>query len=536
MTPSSSRSDRAAQVKERPPSLRLSVDPAPRFRPLNGWCLAGVAGAALGWFLGGAWWLWLGLATAALLFAWMRRSLAPAMLCLVCLCLMGWRAAEANGHAARFQSTLAALQGTDDAFPLRLTVGDDLRLVSPGPNRFPYARFTARAPAFEDGTPILPQTLMVNWYDRSKTGAFPKPGQTWLIPARPYGTPGAKTLTVTAHTDTATLLRDVSGPTFGQRLARLRAALSANLALGVSPREAHVVQTMTLGSDRSLLREDLQRYADAGIVHILSISGLHVGIVAALIHILLGWTGLGPRLRAALLIPALVGYLLLIGAPPAASRATLMAVIWCLGPCFRRKPDALCSLLLTALLLLAFSPALIADVGALLSFVVMGGILLWMPPLADAFVRLLRAEIPDVVRGGLPLGLSLRRGLALLLAVSAAAWLAALPLCLCFFGRLSLIGLLLNLVLPGLTVPVVWGGLVSALLGGLLPGLAAALNCFNAAILHLVDLAAASALDLPGSIYEAQAMLDPTTALLLETALLLLPLTLQRSSAGPYKG
>lgn len=516
--------------------MRFSADPVPRFRPLNGWCLAGVGGAALGWFLGGAWWLWLGLAAVALGVAWMRRSLAPAALCLACLCLLGWRAAEAHAHAARFQTTIESLRATDDTFPLRFTVGDDLRFVSPGPNRFPYARFTARDPAFEDGTPILPQTLMVNWYDRSKTGAFPKPGQTWLIPARPYGSPGSKTLTVTAHTDTATLLRDVSGPTLGQRLAHLRAALSANLALGVSPSEAHVVQTMTLGSDRSLPREDLQRYADAGIVHILSISGLHVGIVAAFIHILLGWTGLGPRLRAALLIPALVGYLLLIGAPPAASRATLMAVIWCLGPCFRRKPDALCSLLLTALLLLAFNPALVADVGALLSFVVMGGILLWMPPLADAFVRLLRAEIPDVVRGGLPLGLALRRGFALLLAVSVAAWLASLPLCLCFFGRLSLIGLLLNLVLPALTVPVVWGGLVSALLGGLLPGLAAAINCFNAAIFHFVDLAADSALALPGSIYEAQATLDPTSALLLETALLLLPLTLRRSPANPYKG
>lgn len=521
--PSSSQSDAA---QGRPSSVRFSADPVLRFRPLNGWCLAGVGGTALGWFLGGAWWLWLGLAAVALAVAWARRSLAPAALCLVCLCLFGWRAAEANAHAARFRSVLDTLRATDDAIPIRLTVGDDFRLITSG-NRFPYARFTARNPAFEDGTPILPQTLMVNWYDRSKTGAFPKPGQTWLIPAKPYGTPGSKTLTATAHTDTATLLRDVSGPTLGQRLARLRAALAANLALGVSPKEAHVVQTMTLGSDRSLPREDLQRYADAGIVHILSISGLHVGIVAALFHILLGWFGLGPRLRAALLIPALVGYLLLIGAPPAASRATLMAVIWCLGPCFRRKPDALCSLLLTALLLLLFDPALIVDVGALLSFVVMGGILLWMPPLADAFVRLFRAAIPDVVRGGLPLGLALRRGFALLLAVSVAAWLAALPLCLCFFGRLSLIGLLLNLVLPALTVPVVWGGLVSALLGGLLPGLATAINCFNAAILHLVDLAAATALTLPGSIYEAQATLDSASTLLLETALLLLPFTLR---------
>lgn len=446
--PSSSQSD-AAQGW--PPSVRFSADPVLRFRPLNGWCLAGVGGTALGWFLGGAWWLWLGLAAAALAVAWVRRSLAPAALCLVCLCLFGWRAAEVNAHAARFRSVLDTLRATDNAIPIRLTVGDDFRLITSG-NRFPYARFTARNPAFEDGTPILPQTLMVNWYDRSKTGAFPKPGQTWLIPAKPYGTPGSKTLTATAHTDTATLLRDVSGPTLGQRLARLRAAL---------------------------------------------------------------------------LIPALVGYLLLIGAPPAASRATLMAVIWCLGPCFRRKPDALCSLLLTALLLLLFDPALIADVGALLSFVVMGGILLWMPPLADAFVRLFRAAIPDVVRGGLPLGLALRRGFALLLAVSVAAWLAALPLCLCFFGRLSLIGLLLNLVLPALTVPVVWGGLVSALLGGLLPGLATAINCFNAAILHLVDLAAATALTLPGSIYEAQATLDSASTLLLETALLLLPLTLR---------
>ncbi len=507
------------------PATQAAGPRVPAYRPLNGWCLGAVAGAALGWFLGGPWWLWPTLAAAALGVAWLRRAAAPATLCLACLCLFAARGADRQAHAARFAEALAEAQTQEAPLPLRLTVGPDLRRVDSGPGRPAYHRFTAQSPTLPDGTPALPHVVKVNF--RAPAGSPPPAiGQDWLVRARPVGAADAKTLTLNANPRNATLLRDPPHPTLRARLAALRAHLARNLARGVTPGEALYAQTMTLGADRPIPREELQVFADAGIVHVLSISGLHVGVVAALLHLLLGWAGLGPRLRAGLLIPLLVGYLLLIGAPPAAARATLMATVWLLGPCLRRKPDALTALSLSAALLLAHDPTLIGDVGALLSFLTLAGILLWTPLLLPPLLRRLRADAPPARGGPLPLGQAWRRAQAFLAAVSLSAWLAALPICLCVFGRVSLIGLLLNLVLPGLTVPVVWGGLAAALLGDLLPGLAVALNCLSAACLGFVTLAAEAALALPGAVYEADALLDPASALFLQLLFLALPLLL----------
>lgn len=46
------------------PATQAAGPRVPAYRPLNGWCLGAVAGAALGWFLGGPWWLWPTLAAA----------------------------------------------------------------------------------------------------------------------------------------------------------------------------------------------------------------------------------------------------------------------------------------------------------------------------------------------------------------------------------------------------------------------------------------------------------------------------------------
>ena len=88
------------------------------------------------------------------------------------------------------------------------------------------------------------------------------------------------------------------------------------------------------------------------------------------------------------------------------------------------------------------------------------------------------------------------------MALSLAAWIAVLPLCLFFFGRVSAVGILLNLIVPLLTVLVVWFACISALAGFILPSLSILLNRINASILTFVDFLATQVLKLPGAVYE----------------------------------
>ena len=475
-----------------------------RHRPLNGWCAALAAGAALGYFLGGAW-LWLGAATACVLLAWARLRWASLLLCLACACLLGWRAALAHGRHARVRAEVARCQEAGEPLGLTLTVGEDRALVDRRRGG-PYCRFTARDARLADGTSAAGLDFAVRWYDKAR--AFPAAGERWAVRGKLHRTAGrGGRFTLSVRPEGARLLSPAPGrPGLRHRFAALRDRLGRNLLLGVTPREALYVQTMTLGADLRLPHEARQLYADAGIVHVLSISGLHVGIVAALLAGLFSWTGLGLRARALLLAPALVFYVLLVGAPPPAVRAAVMALAWCLAPCFLRRPDAACALAFTAAAVLVCDPALVADVGALLSFAVMGGILLWMMPLARLFERLMRVPPREALPPGpAPLGVAFRRGLALALGLSLSAWLASVPLCLFFFMRLSVVGLLLNLFLPALTVLVVWGGCVSACVGFLLPWASVLINRLNAALLHFVDLASGLGLSFPWAVFELQA-------------------------------
>ncbi len=475
-----------------------------RHRPLNGWCAALAAGAALGYFLGGAW-LWLGAATACVLLAWARLRWASLLLCLACACLLGWRAALAHGRHARVRAEVARCQEAGEPLGLTLTVGEDRALVDRRRGG-PYCRFTARDARLADGTSAAGLDFAVRWYDKAR--AFPAAGERWAVRGKLHRTAGrGGRFTLSVRPEGARLLAPAPGrPGLRHRFAALRDRLGRNLLLGVTPREALYVRTMTLGADLRLPHEARQLYADAGIVHVLSISGLHVGIVAALLAGLFSWTGLGLRARALLLAPALVFYVLLVGAPPPAVRAAVMALAWCLAPCFLRRPDAACALAFTAAAVLVCDPALVADVGALLSFAVMGGILLWMMPLARLFGRLMRVPPREALPPGpAPLGVAFRRGLALALGLSLSAWLASIPLCLFFFMRLSVVGLLLNLFLPALTVLVVWGGCVSACVGFLLPWASVLINRLNAALLHFVDLASGLGLSFPWAVFELQA-------------------------------
>lgn len=218
--------------------------------------------------------------------------------------------------------------------------------------------------------------------------------------------------------------------------ARLRGSAQRRVR-EIFPRYATLVEALLLaqGGIDDVVRE---RFVRSGLAHLLSISGLHVGIIAAVLLLLVRAARLGPRVGTAIAVGGTLLYVLLIGAPHAAARSALQLGLVLTARVLQRPSDGFTPLAAVALLLLAIDPISILEPGFQLSFAGTAGII--------AMRRRLLATLP------IPGPRGLRDGLA----TSVAATAATAPIAALHFGRVAPIGLVANLVaipLTGLAVP-----------------------------------------------------------------------------------
>src|SRR2546423_8147347 len=90
---------------------------------------------------------------------------------------------------------------------------------------------------------------------------------------------------------------------------------------------APIVDALVFAPNAALDPDIRERYVRSGLAHLLSISGLHVGFLAAWLALLLRKLRLGPGARCAATVPLLAGYLWLLGLPPPALRAGAMLLL-----------------------------------------------------------------------------------------------------------------------------------------------------------------------------------------------------------------
>ncbi len=188
-----------------------------------------------------------------------------------------------------------------------------------------------------------------------------------------------------------------------------------------------------LGAD---VRAPLQ---DAGLIHIVVVSGLKVVLIIGLVSAVgrvLEWS----RRRTLLVVlPVVAAYVLISGAGPAAIRSVFMAGAALLVATGARRTDPVPMLALAAALMVGIDPQLVEDPGFQLSFLGTAGILLLAAPIA--------ARVPGP------------RLIAEPFAVTVAAQLATVPVMAGTFGVISLAGPVANaLVLPLLPAMIVTGG------------------------------------------------------------------------------
>ncbi len=228
------------------------------------------------------------------------------------------------------------------------------------------------------------------------------------------------------------------------RLVSVRRAIGAHIDR-LFPENAAMVRALVLG-DRSLLSEETREAMNrTGTAHLISISGLHVTVLAGLLMLLLG-RFLRRRWACAATLTFLVFYGAVIGFRAPFSRALLMFALFAFAPAAGLPSDPITRLSAAMLVYLSVRPLDVADAGFVLSFAAAAGILLLMPPLTSLFgLQNLRRQKPS---SHISLRLARKTALYLgtLLCASLAAQLATLPAVIAFFGVQSVVSLPFNLV------------------------------------------------------------------------------------------
>lgn len=248
-------------------------------------------------------------------------------------------------------------------------------------------------------------------------------------------------------------------------------------------REGALLKGLLFG-ERADLSPDLEAvFRDAGVMHVLAVSGLHLSILLGFGWGLLRASGLSISAAYGVLLPLTLLYLTLVGFKVSLVRASLMLAFIALGYALaerglilRRWSDPLQGLSWAAFVILGTTPAALFDVSFQLSFSATAGILLalgWAHPRLQHRFRRLRGE----GRGPLPLpkrlafGL-LEKGLYLGL-ISGAAQLAVAPVIAYHFHRLYVGALLANWVVVPMVAVALWLGVVLGVLAFVLPPAAA---------------------------------------------------------------
>lgn len=210
--------------------------------------------------------------------------------------------------------------------------------------------------------------------------------------------------------------------------------------LGVTREDAlSVLKGVMLGGYKTAPPVIRDAFINSGIVHVLAVSGLHVGLVMIIFYTLFSALRLPRKISSCLTILVIILYALITGARPSAVRAALMCSLGLTANMLEREKDFYNSIAIAGLILLLINPQDLFTVSFQLSFVATLGLLYFAGPL-QRFFRFL----PRYVAG--------------LLAVTLSAQIVVSPIVVSCFHRLSLIAPLANLIaVPFVTVTVALG-------------------------------------------------------------------------------
>ncbi len=220
-------------------------------------------------------------------------------------------------------------------------------------------------------------------------------------------------------------IKQIAEPRWTARL-RSTAIRQTDSAFGA---DAPLVRALVLADKSDMSPEVRDRWAAAGLAHVLAVAGLHVGIIAAVVELLLGVLRVSRRSAPIVGVAIIVVYVVIIGAPPAAVRAAAMLAIRAVCRLMQRSVSPWAIVALGGCQPL-FDPWAVLEVGYQLSVVGVGALIV---------AGRLAARLPIRRRP------RWRRDLVKAATYTVVASVASAPLVAWSFGRVSVIAPLTNL-------------------------------------------------------------------------------------------
>lgn len=260
---------------------------------------------------------------------------------------------------------------------------------------------------------------------------------------------------------------------------RFRTAQQARLR-ALLPERWGLAEALLLAQRAGLAPETRSRWVAAGLVHLLAISGMHVGLIVGGMLIAGRLCGLAPGAARRLAVFVTAAYVLFLGAPSAALRALLQATLLLGAAELQRPAEPFTALAAAALVILLIEPMAILDPGFQLSFAGMIGLIGWRRPVASLLPRRLHPHIRDGIAAGV------------------AASALTTPIAALHFGTAAWIGIPASIIAVPLLAAAV-AALLVALLVAALTGRVAGLHALAADLpLRLLDTTADLAARVPG--------------------------------------
>lgn len=223
------------------------------------------------------------------------------------------------------------------------------------------------------------------------------------------------------------LVTDRDSTSLRTRIEKWRMRLLHRMQAGpMERRYTGVAEAMTLGWRGDLDADLSSAFRDSGIIHLLCVSGLHVGLLALIVGLLLFWVDKerkGRIIRGSAQLVSVWSFVIISGMAPATLRAALMFSLFIVSTMLSRRTEKGNLLAASAIVMLMAQPLLLLDTGWQLSYAAVTGILLARPVIYSFRNRLIQAAV-----------------------VSTAATLSTLPVIAATFHRLPLYFLVANIV------------------------------------------------------------------------------------------
>ena len=249
--------------------------------------------------------------------------------------------------------------------------------------------------------------------------------------------------------------------TWQDKIAVLRRNMKNILETAFPEDASPFAKALLLGDTQDLGYEVDTDFKVSGIRHVVAVSGLHVSILFALLSAL---TLKNRYLTALVGFPMLFLFAALAGFTPSVTRSCLMLSLTLLGLLLEKNYDGPTALSFAALVMLGCNPLTITNVGFQLSVGSVAGIYAFAAPISGWITGLF-----GQIKGRKA---KLVKWLAASVSITLSAMVCTVPLCALYFGTVSLVGVVTNLLTLWMISFIFYGILAVCLLGLFLPGAA----------------------------------------------------------------